>query len=104
MYLVGGQQSRQKKEFALCTFLTAPTPEQIYQISSQFIQKNLRELSQPQEMFAPKFKRNQEKEEKPNAWAVPIPKTAMFLSFICQIIEFSPNIEGLGLEISLVLV
>ena len=25
---------------------------------------------------------------KPNAWAVPIPKTAMFLSFICQNIEF----------------
>ena len=42
--------------------------------------------------------------KKPNAWAVPIPKTAMLLSFICQIIEFSPNIEGLGLEISLVLV
>ena len=31
-------------------------------------------------------------------------RTAMLLSFICQIIEFSPNIEGLGLEISLVLV
>jgi hypothetical protein len=27
----------------------------------------------------------------------------MLLSFICQIIEFSPDIEGLGLEISLVL-
>ena len=26
--------------------------------------KNLRELSQPQERFAPKFKRNQEKEKK----------------------------------------
>jgi hypothetical protein len=42
--------------------------------------------------------------KKPNAWAVPIPKTAMFLSFICQIIEISSNIEGLSLEISLVLV
>jgi hypothetical protein len=30
------------------------------------------------------------------------PWTAMLLSFICQIFEVSPIIEGLGLEISLV--
>jgi hypothetical protein len=48
--------------------------------------------------------KKRKKEKKNNAWAVPIPKTAMLLSVICQIIEFSPDIEGLGLEISLVLV